>query len=333
MLFVAFSGNAEETTSSFNIIQPLDKTRYTGENSTFVFDAALENVDTIVITQDNDKTTTLKVKASRKTYCKTIKLHIGENKILVSSYKDGKLLNTYKRNFYFFSELFEGANEDDAENFKIRNFHTDEKEDRCKSCHDMTSNVPTNNEALDDVTKTTCYKCHNSMLDTKNTHAPAANWLCLNCHDGKVGKYNIESGSPSKYSAPDPIAKNCAVCHDTVEGWMASKYEHGPVVNGRCIICHNPHGSDNEFFLRKHIWDLCTTCHTEKAIPGNHIIASFVFQRNGGAHPTKGAMDPARPGRKFVCTSCHNPHGSEGIFLLRMKGSQPFNVCKRCHKK
>ncbi|MDY0117546.1 MAG: cytochrome c3 family protein, partial [Sulfurimonadaceae bacterium] len=78
---------------------------------------------------------------------------------------------------------------------------------------------------------------------------------------------------------------------------------------------------------------LCVTCHAEKA-DGKHVVSAIGFrQTSTGGHPTKDRKDPARPGRDFTCSSCHNPHGSQGTKLLRMKGSMAFGVCQRCHKK
>ncbi|WP_415396494.1 cytochrome c3 family protein [Sulfurimonas sp. CS5] len=333
LCFVALSGKTiEDSSTSLKIVQPFDKTRYIGENSTFIIDTTFNLVDTIVIKQDNNLTTEVKVNSTKKTYCKTIKLHTAQNSISVSSYKNGKLVNTIERDLYFLSELFEGVDEDEAEDYKLRYLHNDKNEEKCKSCHNMKSNIPTNGEAFEDVSKTTCYECHKGMINTKNTHAPTANWLCLDCHNGKYAEYNMDQEGKSKYLAPNPIAKTCTSCHETVKKWTESKYTHGPVNDGRCERCHNPHGSDNDFFLRKPIWELCTTCHAEKA-DGKHVVSSFVFSRNSGAHPTKGVKDPARPSRDLTCSGCHNPHGSSGVFLLRMKGSMSFGVCNRCHKK
>lgn len=337
MLFlslVAICGSAKEISPSLTLVEPQDKSRYVGDGSTFVVDTTPEEADIIVIKQDNNITTKLEVKAGRKTYCKTIKLTPGTNLVTVSLHKGGKLVKSASRDLYFLSELFEGVNEEDAENYKLRFFHNNEKEKKCVSCHDMKSNIPTNNEALDDVTKTTCYKCHSGMINTKNTHAPAANWLCTNCHDGGFGEYNMQDKGASKYLVADPVAKTCGSCHDTVDAWQANKFGHGPVNDGRCERCHNPHGSDNEFFLRKNIWDLCTTCHAEKA-SGKHVIPQIGFGRptKDGGHPTRDRNDPVRKGRELTCSGCHDPHGSTGIFLLRMKGTMPFNVCQRCHKK
>ena len=332
LLFVALSGNAEETTSAVEIIKPYDYIRYEGKDSTFVIEADHNSVDKIVIRQ-GDRNTTIDVTSELATYCKTVELHPAKNEIFVEAYKDGKILSRDKRESYFYNDVLPGVDVYDAEQYDKNYFHSDENEEACKGCHDMTNNIPSEDEPFDDVTETTCYKCHNAKLNTSNSHAPAANWLCNVCHTGNGGEYNIDDEGLSKYLAPDPIYTRCAYCHESVDDWLASRYGHGPVNDGRCKRCHNPHGSENEFFLRKHIWNLCTTCHTEKAIPGNHIVAGFVYGRNKGAHPTKDRADPARPGREFSCTSCHNPHGSTGIYLLRMTGSQPFMVCKRCHKK
>ncbi len=331
ILLTAICGEAKNLPVT-KIIQPLDNTRYIGENSTFIIDTSYERVDKIVIRQDNNTDHTIDINTTRKTYCKTIKLHPAQNIIAVDAFKNGKLVSSTKRDLFFLSELFEGVDEDEAENYELRYLHTDKKEQKCKSCHNMKSNVPTNGEAFEDITQTTCYECHKGMINTRNTHAPTANWLCLDCHNGKFGEYNMDSEGKSKYLAPDPISRTCATCHKDVPEWQVNKYSHGPVNDGRCERCHNPHGSNNEFFLRKSIWDLCTTCHAEKA-DGKHVVSSFVFGRNQGAHPTKNRRDPSRPSRELTCSSCHNPHGSSGVFLLRMKGSMSFNVCRRCHKK
>jgi predicted CXXCH cytochrome family protein len=31
--------------------------------------------------------------------------------------------------------------------------------------------------------------------------------------------------------------------------WKAMEFQHGPVAQGNCTACHNPHGSDNPLIL------------------------------------------------------------------------------------
>ncbi len=334
LLLVALSGNAKDTDSPLKIIQPLDNSLYAGVDTTIVVEINPTIVDELEIVLNNGKIIPIKIEKKKHIYCKSINIDVGENNIVVNAYANKELNASIKRNLYFFADVFEGSDEDEAQEYDKNYFHEKAKEEKCKPCHNMTSNVPTDGNAFEDVTQITCYGCHKNKLNKKNTHAPAANWLCLECHNGKVGEYNIDDKGKARYIVRDPVAKTCEGCHDTIQGWFMNKYTHGPVNDGRCIRCHNPHGSNNEFFLRKPVWDLCTTCHAEKA-NGKHVIPAIGFGKNptAGGHPTKDRKDPARPGRDFYCSSCHNPHGSSGIFLLRMKGSFTYGVCQRCHKK
>lgn len=333
----ALSIEANNSLPKVEILEPQDMSRYSGELATIVVrvpaKSADKNVTKIKISLNDKMIKELNVTKGKNTYCEIIKIKPSKNIVTVATYSNKKKFQESIINLYYLPEIYEGGDQD-YEDYDVNFFHSDEKEKKCASCHNMKSNIPAGEDVLDDVSQTNCYSCHKSKLNTKNTHAPAANWRCLDCHDGKAAEYNMEYEGKSKYLAPDPIKSKCASCHDKVIKWEYNRYPHGPVSDGRCIRCHDPHGSNNEFFLKKSIWDLCTTCHAEKA-DGKHVVASFVFSRNGGAHPTRSdtTKDPARPEREFTCTSCHNPHGSSGIYLLRMKGSMPFGVCQRCHDK
>lgn len=328
---------ANNSLPKLEILEPQDMSIFNGEVATIVVkiptDSLDKNITAIKIFLNDIIVEELNVTKEKDTYCKTIKINPAKNIIKVSSYSPKKAFQESSISLYYSPEIYEGDSDEEA-NFDLNFFHTDEKEEKCIACHNMTSNLPTGADVLEDVTEATCYSCHKNKLTTKNTHAPVANLRCLDCHDGKVAEYNMEYEGESKYLVPDPIEPSCASCHEKVTKWKYNRYPHGPASDGRCIRCHNPHGSDNEFFLRKPIWDLCTTCHSEKA-DGKHVVSSFVFSRNSGGHPTRSdtVKDPARPERAFTCTSCHNPHGSSGIYLLRMKGSMTFGVCQRCHDK
>ncbi|BBG66084.1 cytochrome c family protein [Hydrogenimonas sp.] len=279
-------------------------------------------------------------------YCKSVKLKLGENNITVTAYTyDNRTLSKYVEVFYR-SEVYEGV-EDAPYGFKKIYFHNAENEKLCAKCHNMNPDFKKSQkkiikakgaltediQVLENPQDSNCYSCHEALTSRKNGHAPSVNFMCTVCHTGKTGENNLMDEGKSRYIQPDPIAPECFKCHERVEDIMKhNRSDHGPTKLGRCNKCHNPHSSPNPFFLRKPIWELCTTCHAEKA-SGKHIINAFVFSRNRGGHPTRGRPDPSRPGRELVCSSCHNPHGSKGPFLLRTTGSTPFKVCKRCHKK
>ncbi len=279
-------------------------------------------------------------------YCKSVKLKLGDNNITVTAYTDDNSTVQKSVELFYRSEVYEGADEAPYK-FKKFFFHNNKNEKLCAKCHKMKPDfkkapkktikakgaLTEDIQVLENPQDSNCYSCHEVLTSRKNGHAPSVNFMCTVCHTGKAGENNLLDEGKSKYIQPDPIAPRCFKCHERVEDIMKhNRSDHGPTKLGRCNKCHNPHSSPNAFFLRKPIWKLCTTCHAEKA-SGKHVINAFVFSRNKGGHPTRGRPDPSRPGRELVCSSCHNPHGSKGPFLLRTTGSTPFKVCKRCHKK
>ncbi len=120
------------------------------------------------------------------------------------------------------------------------------------------------------------------------------------------------------------LMEACLKCHrEVVEG----KHIHGPVDAGQCNVCHDPHSSPNAAWLRNPSWDLCTSCHTEKAT-GRHVVAGFAGDTT---HPTRLKRDPARPGKRLSCTSCHNPHIGETTDFYSYNAKSRMELCNICH--
>ncbi len=96
-------------------------------------------------------------------------------------------------------------------------------------------------------------------------------------------------------------------CHP---GKVAAEFLHGPVEDGFCDGCHNPHGTVNRGFLIAPGAGLCYRCHeTEKE--------TFA---QGTVH---------FPVRKGECLSCHDPHGSD--FEFHLKRGNVRELCAACH--
>ena len=344
--------SAEGTLPEVTLLQPSDKTVFLESIVTVSVDTEGKAFDRIGIALDQNRTAVLPREAGKSVYCKSMPLKPGMNTLQVTLYQGEKPVGRTQRDLFHVVEVFENC-EEPPYGYERRVFHTAQSEKRCSACHSFESpknrmKVPEGAPEPDGITleirgetflvpanpqEVSCYRCHKNLLaERKNSHAPSVNWLCSECHTGDNGAFN-EGEATSRLSAPDPIMTRCFGCHENSESnWFNHRSEHGPTKTGRCTMCHNPHASNNEFFLRKPIWKLCTTCHAEKA-DGKHVIGSFVFSRNAGGHPTQGRKDPARPGRELVCSSCHNPHGSDGVFLLRAHGPLAYNVCRRCHQK
>jgi len=127
------------------------------------------------------------------------------------------------------------------------------------------------------------------------------------------------------------IREACLKCHPNV---MIGSFKHGPAVAGHCTSCHDPHASENIAWLRKRPWDLCVTCHAEKAT-GLHVLVSFNNKKKkgekGDGHPTKFKRNPARRGERLSCVSCHEPHSAESSALLAYGVKQASELCHFCH--
>ena len=122
------------------------------------------------------------------------------------------------------------------------------------------------------------------------------------------------------------VKQTCLKCHETI---LDKPFKHGPVDAGYCSLCHDPHASPNSAWIRKPTWELCTTCHAQHGT-GVHVVAGFV---KGQSHPTKGKKDPARPGKRLSCSSCHEPHSSQGQNLFAYNVKNRPDLCAVCHRK
>jgi predicted CXXCH cytochrome family protein len=203
----------------------------------------------------------------------------------------------------------------------------------CKNCHDLTPSehdrkpiniavfsAKTPQEKLKAVVETsTCYSCHKAITASPHVHGPASVWSCLSCHDTE---------SVPLYSVKKPDTEVCFKCHtEQNNDWNTKKFIHGPVNTGKCAICHNPHASENPFQLFKPTWDLCVSCHAEKAT-GRHILVGYIHR----GHPTRDVPDPLREGKELTCASCHNAHASNYPKLWALNVNSQFELCMKCHK-
>ncbi len=314
-----------------DLVKPYGQDIYLTKFAAVVVDLGKSGATKITVKVGDSEIIERAVPKERDFYCLTVQLQKGVNKIVVRAYKDDREVYRMVRTVYRGS-MIDKKFKYSTKFFNKQFFHKPENEKVCSRCHNMKMNEQ-KGVAFEDVTESNCFGCHYPIASDKFLHAPVANWLCAtSCHTGKSGSFNKRYNGESKYLYPDPISSECFSCHEKFENiFYNEKYRHEPVDNGRCNRCHNPHGSEtSSTFLRKRVWYLCTSCHTDKKKKG-HVVRTFT----GKAHPTKGVKDPtSKEGKELTCISCHNPHASNNGFMLKgYLGSGRMLWCKRCHKK
>ncbi len=191
-----------------------------------------------------------------------------------------------------------------------------------------------------------CLTCHAELVpdfSRESVHRPFESINCLSCHTehgldlvksvtiteklwGRVlGKKEKKSAIPrdkvrSSDKAPRPkeiskltmgTKRLCAkACHDDLVNIENEKtYKMPPFMKKRCMSCHDPHASNQDYLLNAPIKTLCLSCHP--------TISKYYLRTY--KHPPFAVGD---------CTSCHRGHASNVASLLRRN---PKILCLGCH--
>ncbi len=163
--------------------------------------------------------------------------------------------------------------------------------------------------------------------NNKKTNVSISDTISLSYGSGRRARSRVfDPKIPAAQSFT--ILDACVKCHKDV---MRGSSKHGPVGAGYCTLCHDPHASEKSDVLRDSVWDLCVTCHSEKATE-RHVLVGSKKKRNF-SHPTKHKRDPSRRGKRMTCASCHNPHSAESSYLFTFGAQETFEQCRFCHRK
>jgi len=192
----------------------------------------------------------------------------------------------------------------------------------------------------------TCAKeCHQDIINHPVMHSVSRE-RCDACH---------VQGNAKQHRFSFIVAKDqlCVRCHAVPhEGVM-----HAPVQQGRCLECHDPHGSDHP---RSLIADpqraLCVKCHTQEFPPSQFVHGPVAVGACIVCHKPHSSKEPGllvKDSRSLCltchaevqtegqreghvhgaleqgCTSCHDPHASAHKFQLRERSPE---LCMKCHQ-
>lgn len=170
-----------------------------------------------------------------------------------------------------------------------------------------------------------CATCHTgyeaSIKASKHGQAndprtPAAALGCESCHGpGEAHMNDPEKVKPIQLAkiAAKEVTQVCATCHNKGPHaqWKGSQHESR---NVSCATCHSVHRPKSAKAQLKQVdqQQQCMTCHRDKVAK---------LDRSGHM--------PVREG-KMECSSCHNPHGSTNVRLLKT-GNSINESCSTCH--
>ena len=174
----------------------------------------------------------------------------------------------------------------------------------------------------------TCATCHESQAKglhqtlhgkSQSTATPAAKAgpACETCHG--PGQKHVDSGKKEdivRFASLKAREANesCLACHAkgaSHAGWQGSMHD---ARNVSCVSCHSVHNPKSAAAQLKTVSasDTCVSCHKQEAMKVR-----------------KSGHMPLREG-KMECTSCHTPHGSMNVRMLKT-GNTINESCASCH--
>jgi DmsE family decaheme c-type cytochrome len=175
------------------------------------------------------------------------------------------------------------------------------------------------------VGEETCVTCHESegkalhqTLHGKaqNPRTPAAGQSCETCHG--PGQKHVDSGKKEDIKrltvlSPKDANATCLSCHtkSSHANWQGGMHD---ARNVSCVTCHSVHSPKSERAQLKTatVTQTCETCHKQEAMK---------VKKSGHMPVREGKMD---------CVTCHSPHGSNNVRMLKT-GNTLNEMCASCH--
>jgi len=224
----------------------------------------------------------------------------------------------------------------------------DKPEKICNKCHNQ--NLAAKHKGYSGKLGA-CLTCHNphgssrAALIREVRHEPFTKG-CKSCHSGGSVKTD-----------------KCLECHAEIEKELYNSYNHLMNKTGNsCVDCHSPHAADTKTLLKGTPGKVCNNCHLEIFVEyaekpyrhpakatcqdchGVHGSSNLVMLKSDAnsvcqgchvshaqfSHPVGEKIIDPRNGQPVTCVSCHNPHGTDFEFNLRLESSK--DLCVQCHK-
>lgn len=202
----------------------------------------------------------------------------------------------------------------------------------CLLCHDPHRTLT--GKGLVREGETLCMTCHEHFAETFSAMSSRHSKIleendCRRCHEPHAGGDFLLKGSSVDL---------CLSCHSrnieasdgrTIKSLESIKAEgaklHGPLAQGQCIPCHEPHGNMAAGFLSQPYpeefyspydrdeYELCFSCHKSDLAEAEHTTEGTGF-RHGKRNLHFVHVNKTKKGR--TCRACHAPHSSANPHLV-----------------
>lgn len=173
------------------------------------------------------------------------------------------------------------------------NVHKPYLDRQCTDCHVSVGSIQVVAEG-----NKLCYLCHEESMDRWESsafvHPALQNWECSDCHDPHDSRWAYHLAS-----SEETLCTNCHELQLHPEIEQNRLIQHLPAQRGKCIFCHDPHGSDEDHLLKNSAKELCQSCHNVKS-RGKQAL-SLDCQQD--------------------CLLCHTPHASS--YQGRLRAQKP----------
>lgn len=213
----------------------------------------------------------------------------------------------------------------------------------CSACH-LPHGSDTPNLLKGDGVKL-CFGCHGNIRDKYNSSSNKHKALyiqkrCGNCHLAHFSQYPallVREGADLCYACHGQDDPSRAAALPNIRAEIAGKkFVHGPVADGKCVACHDPHGGNHAGLLtgsfpkafyapyRADAYDFCFQCHDKELLTAQPVGEQTGF-RNGKDNLHYRHVAKKEKGR--TCLACHSVHASNGQKLINPEGI-PFGKWK-----
>ena len=234
--------------------------------------------------------------------------------------------------------------------------------DSCTHCHVVSLDDNPANGGYDDPNPLVaakfggvqCENCHgpggSHIHDYIPLESPLASDVCGTCHASAhyptytEWETSLHATANLEWQNSSHFTTECQQCHSADYIFAASVPEDAEaedfVLGITCIVCHDPHSTENPFQLRAPIPDICGRCHTdEQPVPGESVHHSTVEMYRGvGGYQFPGEIyvSSYHTTIEEACVACHmytapfeettNTAISGHTFKPRLEACQP------CHQ-